>query len=339
MKRSLVVLAGGLTVLLGASVGIDAQAPPQPSPQPGRVVRLDPALDRIVTVDAVVERVAGGFGFVEGPVWMRDGVLLFSDIPANAIMRLQPGGQATVFRQPSGYTGAETRAPGSHIGSNGLALDRQGRLLIAEHGDRRLSRLEPDGSVSVVADRYDGKRLNSPNDIAVKSDGSIYFTDPPYGLPQQAKDPGRELPFSGIFRVAGGAVQLLAQELAFPNGIGFSPDERSLYVANSDVARRIWMRYDVRPDGTLANGSVFYDASGETARGIPDGLTIDAAGNLFATGPGGVLIISPSGTLLGRIELPEPPANCAWGEDGKTLYMTARTSIYKVRVLEGGRLP
>ena len=172
----------------------------------------------------------------------------------------------------------------------------------------------------------------------MKSDGSIYFTDPPYGLPQQAKDPGREPAFSGLFRVANGTVQLLAQELAFPNGIGFSPDERHLYVANSDVTRRIWMRYDVGPDGALTNGSVFYDASGETARGIPDGLTIDAAGSLFATGPGGVLIISPSGTLLGRIELPEP-ANCAWGDDGKTLYMTARTSVYRVRAIEGGRVP
>jgi gluconolactonase len=300
---------------------------------------MDPALDAIISVDAVVERVAGGFAFVEGPVWARDGALLFSDIPANAIVRLTPGGPPAIFRQPSGYTGAETRAPGSHIGSNGLALDRQGRLLICEHGDRRVTRLEPDGRVTIVADRYDGKRLNSPNDVTVRSDGSIYFTDPPYGLPRQAQDPAKELPFSGIYRVADGTVQLLAQDLAFPNGIGFSPDERVLYVANSDPSRRLWMRYDVRADGTLGAGSVFYDASGETARGIPDGLTIDAAGNVFGTGPGGVLIISPAGKLLGRIELPEPPANAGWGEDGMTLYMTARTSVYRVRVVGGGKLP
>jgi gluconolactonase len=317
----------------------NAQGPPQGPQGTSRVVRLDPRLDALVSVDATVEKVAGGFGFVEGPVWTREGALLFSDLPANAIMKLTPGGEPVVFRQPSGYTGTETRRPGSHIGSNGLTLDRDGRLLVAEHGDRRVTRLEPDGRVTVVAERYDGKRLNSPNDVAVRSDGSIYFTDPPYGLPQQAKDPARELPFSGIYRVADGTVQLLAQDLSFPNGLGFSPDERYLYVANSDPARRIWMRYAVGASGSLGTGELFYDASAEQARGIPDGLTIDAAGNLFATGPGGVLIISPAGTLLGRIELPESPANAAWGDDGKTLYVTARTSVYRVRTLAGGKLP
>jgi gluconolactonase len=325
-------------MLVCASLSIVAQGPQAP-PATGRVVTLDPALDAVVAASAVIEKIAGGFGFVEGPVWTRDNALLFSDIPANAIMRLVPGGQATVFRQPSGYTGSEVRKAGSHIGSNGLTLDREGRVIVAEHGDRRLTRVDAKGQVTLLADRYDGKRLNSPNDVVVRSDGAIYFTDPPYGLPGQAKDPGKELPFSGIYRLSNPTVQLLAQDLPFPNGLGFSPDERYLYVANSDPARRVWMRYGVRPDGTLDAGSVFYDASAEAARGIPDGLKIDVAGNLFATGPGGVMIISAGGRLIGRIEVPEPPANVAWGDDGKTLYMTARTSVYRVRVLSGGKRP
>jgi gluconolactonase len=245
-----------------------------------------------------------------------------------------------VFRQPSGYTGADTRPPGSHVGSNGLTFDREGRLLVAEHGDRRVSRIDASGQRTTIAERYDGKRLNSPNDVVVKSDGSIYFTDPPYGLPRQAQDPGKELPFSGVYRLANGQVQLLAQDLTFPNGLGFSPDEKYLYVANSDPMNRIWMRYEVRGDGTLAPGSVFYDASSESARGIPDGLKIDAAGNLLATGPGGVMIISPAGRLLGRIELPEGPANVGFGDaDGRSLYMTARTSVYRIRLAAGGKRP
>lgn len=313
-----------------------AQGPPQ---TPGRVVKLDPALDAIVAENAAVEKVAGGFGFVEGPVWTRDGALLFSDIPANTIMRLVPGQDATVFLKPAGYTGTEPRTPGSHFGSNGLTFDRQGRLLVAEHGDRRISRLDANGTRIVIADKWDGKRLNSPNDLVVRSDGAIYFTDPPYGLPQQAKDPGKEIPFSGIYRLADGKVQLLAQDLAFPNGLGFSPDEKMLHVANSEQGRRVWMRYEVKADGTLGGGTVFYDANAEPGRGIPDGLKIDTAGNLFGTGPGGVMIISPAGKLLGRIEVPEQPANVAWGDDGRTLYITARTSVYRVKVVSGGQRP
>jgi gluconolactonase len=339
MKRALVTV--GMLLLGGALAwqGLRAQAPAPQAQSPGRVVKLDAALDAIVDADATIEKVAGGFGFVEGPVWTRDGALLFSDIPANAIMRWMPGGQASIFRQPAGYTGTETRAPGSHIGSNGLTIDREGRLLVAEHGDRRISRIDAGGQRTTVADKYDGKRLNSPNDVVVKSDGSIYFTDPPYGLPRQAQDPAKEIPFSGIYRVVGDKVTLLAQELAFPNGLAFSPDEKTLYVANSDPARRLWMRYEVKADGTLGAATIFYDASSETARGIPDGLKVDLAGNVFGTGPGGVLIISPAGKLLGRIELPEPPANVAFGDDGRSLYMTARTSVYRVRLVKGGKRP
>ena len=340
MRPAIVTM--GVLLLTGAAMswpGLGAQAPPAQAQNPGRVVKFDAALDAIVPADAAVEKVAGGFGFVEGPVWTRDGALLFSDIPANAIMRWMPGGQAAIFRQPAGYTGTETRAPGSHVGSNGLTIDREGRLLVAEHGDRRVSRVDANGQRTTLAERYDGKRLNSPNDVVVKSDGSIYFTDPPYGLPRQAQDPAKEIPFSGIYRIVNGKVELLAQDLAFPNGLGFSPDEKMLYVANSDPARRVWMRYDVKADGTLGAGMLFFDASAETARGIPDGLKVDSAGNLLGTGPGGVMIISPAGKLLGRIELPESPANVGFGDDGRTLYMTARSSVYRIRLVKGGKRP
>ena len=301
----------------------------------GRVVKMDPSLDAIVSETAAIEKVASGLGFAEGPVWLHD-ALLFSDIPGNAIHKLQAG-QDSVFRTPI-FEGKDFK-PGFHIGSTGLTIDKQRRLIIAEHGNRRVTRLEPNGQLTVLADKYDGKRLNSPNDVVVKSDGAIYFTDPPYGLAGQDTDPAKELAFSGVYRFADGKLQLLAQELTRPNGLGFSPDERYLYVANSDTAKRVWMRYDVKRDGTLGPGTVFYDLAMAQERGIPDGLKVDAAGNLFGTGPAGVWIISPFGKALGRIEAPEVPANVAFGEDGKTLFLTARTSVYRVRLNTKGKLP
>ncbi|MGC8794427.1 MAG: SMP-30/gluconolactonase/LRE family protein [Bryobacteraceae bacterium] len=306
---------------------------------PGRIHRADPALDAIVPRTAVIEKVAGGFGFTEGPVWLPGGSLLFSDIPNNAIYRWTPDGKVTIFRKPSGYDGTDA-APGAFIGSNGLTLDRQGRLVICEHGNRRVTRLEKDGKLTILADRYQGKRLNSPNDAVFKSDGSLYFTDPPYGLAKQDDDPAKELPFSGIYRLAGGDLQLLSKDLTRPNGLAFSPDEKYLYVANSDVQRKIWMRFEVRPDGTLGTSQVFYDVTRETAPGLPDGLKVDRKGNVYATGPGGVWIFSPEGRHLGTIEPPEVPANCAWGDkDGRTLYITARTSVYRIRLAIPGIRP
>ena len=327
--RGLVVCAAAILMW---SAGGDAQAP-------GRVVRLDPGLDAIVAADATIEKVASGVGFAEGPVWMRDGTLVFSDIPGNAIMKMTASGELSVLRKPGGFDGTGAK-PGSHIGSNGLTLDRQDRLIIAEHGNRRITRLEANGTITVLADRYDGKRLNSPNDVAVRSDGSVYFTDPPYGLPAQDTDPAKELMVNGVFRIRDGKVDLLSSELTRPNGLAFSPDERFLFVANSDQAKRIWMRYEVRQDGTLANGAMFYDVTADAGRGIPDGLKVDARGNLFGTGPGGVWIVSPERTPLGRIELPELPANVAFGgTDGRTLYMTARTSVYRVQLKAAGPRP
>jgi len=306
----------------------------------GTVLRLDPALDEIVPAGAKIEKLAGGFKFTEGPIWIREGYLLFSDIPDNAIMKWAPEGTVSVFMKPSGYRG---KAPfkGIESGSNGLTLDKQGRLTIAEHAGRRVTRLGKDGKLTVLAERYEGKRLNSPNDLVWKSDGSLYFTDPPYGLPTQSdNDPEKELPFNGVFRVAKGKLQLLVKDLTWPNGIAFSPDEKYLYVAVSDEAKKIWMRYEVKPDGTLANGKVFFDATSSTEDGAPDGMKVDQKGNVYGTGPGGVWIFSPEGRQLGTIKPPEVPANCGWGDaDGKTLYMTARTGLYRIRLMIPGIRP
>lgn len=267
------------------------------------------------------ERIATGFQFTEGPVWHPDGYLLFSDIPANRIYRWTPGGKLEVFREPSGN-------------SNGLTFDRRGRLIVCEHGNRRVSRTEPDGTVIPLATHYRGKRLNSPNDVVVKSDGSIYFTDPPYGVqPEQ-----RELDFQGVYRLApDGTLTLLVDDFDRPNGLAFSPDEKILYL--DDTARRHVRAFEVRPDGTLANGRVWAELHSES-RGGPDGMTVDLKGNLYVTGPGGTWVFDPTGRHLGTIVTPEQPANCAFGgPDQRTLFITARTSVYRVRIKVPGLLP
>jgi len=298
--------------------------------------RIDPAFDKLISPSAKIEKVAGGFQFVEGPVWYRPGAyLLFSDIPANAIMQWSPSGGAKVFREHI-YPG-EFPA-GKLIGSNGLTLDKQGRIIAAEHGNRRVTRITQDGMLTVLADHYEGKRFNSPNDVVVKKNGDIYFTDPPFGLlnpgqgvQEAAKNPLRELDFNGVFRInAAGKIDAVAKDLALPNGLAFSPDEKKFYVANS--ADKTWSIYDVKADGTLTNSRIFYSADKETGPGVPDGMKVDTAGNVWATGPGGIFVISPQGKLLGVITFPEVPANCGWGDaDGKTLYATARTGLYRIK--------
>jgi gluconolactonase len=299
------------------------------------VVRIDPAIDAVVPVDATVERLAGGFGFTEGPVWSPEGFLLFSDPNENRIYRWSPDGQVSVYRTNSGYTGMDI-AEYSQPGSNGLAIDRDGRLTILEHGNRRVTRLEKNGTLTVLADRYEGHRLNSPNDLVYKSDGALYFTDPPFGLPKVFDDPRKELPYSGVFRLADNRLTLVAKDLTGPNGLGFSPDEKYLYVTNWDTAHKVVMRYEVTADGGLTNGRVFFDMTGAPGEEALDGMKIDRAGNLFVSGPGGVWILSPDGRHLGTIRMPELPANMAWGDaDGRTLYFTARTGIYRMRVAIG----
>ncbi|HXV61584.1 MAG TPA: SMP-30/gluconolactonase/LRE family protein [Vicinamibacteria bacterium] len=299
------------------------------------VVRIDPAIDRIVPLNPKLFKLADGFRFIEGPVWTSDGHLLFSDPNENAIYEYVPDDGLRVFREKSGYDGADI-ARYHQPGSNGLGLDKEGGLVIAEHGNRRISRLGKDGSLDLLADRYRGKRLNSPNDLIVKSDGSIYFTDPPFGLPDVYEDPAKELDFSGIYRLRQGELELLANDLIGPNGIDFSPTEDFLYVANWDPKRKVVMRYPVEPDGTLGNGDLFYDMTAAPGEEALDGLEVDVEGNLYVSGPGGIWILSPEGAHLGTIRTPRLPANFAWGDDGKTLYLTARTTLYRLPLLVPG---
>jgi gluconolactonase len=310
-----------------------------PRELPAEVERVDPALDGIIPSDARIEKLAEGFQFTEGPVWHPDGYLLFSDPNRNRIYQWSPDGGLSVFREMSGYSGAdidEYRQPGS----NGLTLDREGRLTINEHGNRRVTRLEPDGRLTVLADRYEGKRLNSPNDLVYHSDGSLYFTDPPFGLPKAYDDPRKELPYSGVFRLHQGKLQRVSKELKGPNGLAFSPDERFLYVGNWDTEKKIVTRYPVKADGTLGSGEVFFDMGGAPGEEALDGLKVDQRGNLYVSGPGGVWIISSEGKHLGTIRAPELPANFAWGDaDGRTLYMTARTGLYRMRLHVPGIRP
>jgi gluconolactonase len=306
---------------------------------PAKIVRLSPKLTQILPPGSRLEKLAGGFQFIEGPVWHPEGYLLFSDPNANTIYRWSPEGAVSVFRTKSGYTGFDIGRY-HQPGSNGLTLDPNGLLTINEHGNRRVTRLERTGKITVLADRYDGKRLNSPNDLVYRSDGSLYFTDPPFGLPQAFDDPAKELPFSGVYMVKDGKVTLLTRELSGPNGIAFSPDEKYLYVDNWDLKRKVLMRYEVNPDGTLANGKVFHDFTREPEPVALDGIKVDVEGNVYVSAPGGVWILSPAGEALGRIVLPEHDANFAFGDaDGKSLYFTASTGLYRIRVSVPGVRP
>ena len=307
----------------------------------GNVITNAPALAAIVPADYRVEQLDKGFLFTEGPVWVKDpGYLLFSDVPGDTIFKWTPGGHATAFLKPV-YSGpAPDKQQG--IGPNGLTLDGKGNLVICEHGNRRIARMPlTGGDRKTLVDNYQGKRLNSPNDLVYHSSGALYFTDPPYGLTKGNASPEKELDFNGVFRLdPDGRLTLLAKELSFPTGIALSPDERTLYIANSDAKRNLWMAYDVQPGGGIANGRVFFDATGMPGRGGADGMKLDTAGNLYCTGPGGVLVFSPGGRHLGTIQATEQPANLAWGDaNGKTLYLTARTGLYRIRLKAHGLLP
>ena len=294
------------------------------------VERLDPEIDRIVSQNPKLFKLAEGFQFTEGPVWVRNGgYLLFSDPNANTIYKYTRAGTLSVFRSPSGYEGADLAEYGQP-GSNGLTLDRQGRLTFDEHGNHRVSRLEHDGTLTVLADRYQGKRLNSPNDLVIKSDGAVYFTDPPFGLPKFFDDARKELPYSGIFRIKDGAVALLSTDLTGPNGIAFSPDEKYLYIGNWDDKKKVVMRYPVNPDGTLAGGEVFFDMTTAPGEDALDGIKVDKEGHLYVSGPGGLWILAADGRHLGNIRGPRHAHNMAWGDDGNTLYLTAQSALYRM---------
>ena len=304
----------------------------------GDIRRVDPEFGRIVPRDAKIEKLAGGFQFIEGPVWVKDdgGYLLFSDPNANRIYRWTPDGEVSVFRTQSGYAGVDVGAY-HQPGSNGLTLDADGRLTINQHGHRRVIRIERTGAVTVLADRYQGKRLNSPNDLVYRSDGTLYFTDPPFGLPRVFDDPAKETSWSGVYRLKDGVLLLESRELSGPNGLAFSPDERFLYVDNWDVTRKVVMRYEVAADGSLGNGVVFADLTSVPGDIALDGIKVDREGHVFVAGPGGVWVFAPDGRHLGTISPPEHVANMAWGDaDGRTLYLTASTSLYRIHLRIAG---
>jgi gluconolactonase len=311
------------------------------------IQRLDPSVNKLVPSAAVLEKVATGFNkWTEGPVWTREGFLMFAEIPANNIVTWVPGQGASVFMHPSGYKGSEP-FQGPEPGSNGMTLDADGRVTVAGHAGRTVWRLEsvsPSAQVTILADSYQGKKLNSPNDLVYKKDGSLYFTDPPYGLATQSdSDPLKELEVNGVYRVpaarqqkAGAPpdrdkLQLVIRDLGRPNGLAFSPDEKFLYVAES--GKNLWMRYRVQPDGSVTDGAVLLDASSSPGIGGPDGLRLDRKGNIYGSGPGGVWIISPAGKHIGTIKVPERVSNVAWGDkDSKSLYITASTSVYRIKL-------
>jgi gluconolactonase len=342
--------ACGLAMLV---VPVEASAQlTTPLPTVGEIVRLDPRIDNLLPQDTKIEVLASGFEWSEGPAWVKDGAaltgttsdagfLLFSDLPRNSVMKWDARAGLSLFLKPAGFTGVAEY--GTAAGSNGLLINPQGELVLCEHGDRRVSVLTKGGGKRTLVDNYQGKRLNSPNDGCFKRNGDLYFTDPPYGLPKWLDDPARELTFCGVYRLRFGkdgvhTLTLLTDKQTFPNGIGFSPDERWLYVANSDFAAALWIKYPVNDDGTLGDGKVFSDFTQHVGKmkGLPDGLKIDRDGHVFATGPGGVWVFAPDGTPLGRIDTQQATANCAWGDDGSTLYLTADKYLCRVRTTTKG---
>jgi gluconolactonase len=309
----------------------------------GQVIRLDPALDQLIPADAKIEILATDLDWSEGPIWIKDGeYLLFSDIPKGLIYCWKEGEGIKEWLNPSGYTGETPR--GGELGSNGLTLNAEGQLIICQHGDRRVVQLDapltaPEPKFITLADKYDDKRFNSPNDLAIHSSGVIYFTDPPYGMVKQFDDPNREMKYLGVFRRdLDGKVTLLTDQLSAPNGIAFSPDEKILYVAQSDPNAPIWMAFDVQDDGNITNGRVLMDGTEllKKSKGLPDGLKVDKQGNLFATGPGGVLVMTPEGKHLGTISTGELISNCGFGNDGQTLYMTSDMYLCRIRLSTTG---
>lgn len=304
----------------------------------GSVERLDVALDNIISTDAQIEILAEGFVWSEGPVWVEaESMLLFSDVPKNTIYKWTEDKGAEVYLTPSGFTGTETTS--REPGSNGLLLDTNGRLVLCQHGNRQMAYMNaslsnPKPEYIALADRYDGKKFNSPNDAAYRGK-DLYFTDPPYGLPERENDPSKEIPFHGVYRAtSSGEVMLVIDSLTRPNGIAFFPDNSTFIVANSDPGKAIWYRYSLGENDSIIHSSIFYDATEntKTESGLPDGLKIDMHGNVFATGPGGVWIFSSDGKVLGKIKLPVPTANCALTPDEKTLYITADKYLLRVKL-------
>lgn len=307
-----------------------------------KIISENPKFDELIDANAKVEILADGFNWAEGPVWDKKGAyILFSDVPENTIYKYKEGEGLSVFLNPSGYTGKHPYS--LEPGSNGLIINNDGELVACEHGDRRVSKmpLHGGGGKFPIADNWEGKRFNSPNDIVQAANGTYYFTDPPYGLPNREKATTREIDLFGVYKVdASGKTELVIENLSRPNGVALSPDEKTLYVAQSDPEKAYILSYEIKEDGSLGKESLLYDATPMVKagyKGLPDGLKTDKSGNIFTTGPGGILVLSPEGELLGRIEIDAATANCAWGEDGSVLYLTSDMYLGKIQTKTIGK--
>jgi len=306
----------------------------------GRIEILDPALEDLLDISTPIEILSSGHDWIEGPVWIKDGgYLLLSEIPKNQILKWAPNKSVSIFREPSGYTGLD-KFTGREPGSNGLILDAQGRLVMCCHGDRAVRRMEKGGNITTLAATYKGKRFNSPNDLVYHPNGDLFFTDPPYGLPKGFKDPGREIEWCGVYRLAkNGQINLVSKNIGSPNGIALSPDGKTLYVAQSNGQHANWTVFDVAEDGSTSNERIFFDSTFLTKewKGAPDGMVIDSKGNIWGSGPGGILIISPEGKLLGRILTGQHTSNATFGEGGSSLFITADMFLLRVKTKTKGQ--
>ncbi len=306
----------------------------------GKLVESDPEFRQLIDITSPIEVIAEGFDWSEGPVWVKSqGFLLFSDVPQNVIYKWKAGEKVVEFLRPSGYTGILPYS--NEPGSNGLTLSNDGQLLACEHGDRRVTKMPfSGGGKFAMADNYQGKRFNSPNDLVQSKKGDIYFTDPPYGLPKYDQDPTQEVEGFGVYRISNDRkVSLEIADLTRPNGVALSVDQKTLYVAQSDLAKAWILEYPILENGSLGKGKIFYDATPLAQQGLigaPDGLKVDEKGNVFSTGPGGVLVINAKGKLLGRIETGQATSNVAWGEDGGTLFITADMYLCRIRTKTKG---
>ena len=331
-------LSSSLIVFAVMSAALAAYKVEQPAPAVQtaaiEIVRLDPALDAIIAPESRIEKVAGGFVFTEGPMW-REGRLWFSDVAGNKMYAITPDGHSTVLLDHAG--GLESFPAGQSKGSNGMVTDKDGSVLMVQHGVRRVARLDARMKPTNFLDTFEGKRFNSPNDLVFAPNGVLWFTDPPYGLTGGDRDPAKEMAFNGVYRYSNGKLTAPIKDLKRPNGIGFTADGKTLYVSNSGPQMYV-EKYDVAADGTVSNGTLFIEYPGRAAD-VPDGLKLDSANNLWTTGPGGIRIISPAGKVLGQLKLPETAANMAWADGGKTLYITASTSIYRLKVKTPGAMP
>jgi len=334
-RQCLALLIGAIVFLTGCSRSTTSATGASPQSPSLYIVRNDPALDAVIAPGTLIERVASGFQFTEGPMW-NAGRLWFSDVIGNKMYAVSPDGKVTLLMDGSG--GLKNVPAKSFQGSNAMVQDKNGAVLMCQHGLRRIVRLDSKLKPTAFIDKFQGKRLNSPNDLVFACDGSLWFTDPPYGLLGQDKDPAKELSFNGVFRYAGGKLTAPIRDLTRPNGIGFSPDCKALYISNSGP-KMFLNRYDLRPDASVSKPVTMISYPDQPNAEVPDGLKIDSAGNIWSTGPRGIRIISPTGTVLGQIKIPEVAANLAWADAGKTLYITASTSVYRLKVLTAGKLP